>query len=352
MFSWLDSEEALSNAALTVRAQTRSPIDQGKFYFPIFFPRVDSRSIKLSEITTLDLRPAADRREWNTRGRTIPLVTPPLKDVEMIPVESNFRIDEYEMQKLLEGANGNETIFRQIVGPSIPTRTDGLVMANLRRLEIDAMKAWATGTITVRNPQGSGADKVVDLQYAADRYTTPTPWTGGTGGTAWAQLLEETYNAQDKIGSVAGCALRLSTFRAIQQSSPVANGTGQTSPISRGELQRRLQEEFGVPFTFNVVEDTHEVFTDGGSARSSVKVWPAHVLAFIPQGGRIGSTFHAPVARAFQMAAQNPAAQIDVAGQVVVKEISNGGRDLQVECQVNALSLPEEQALYVVDTGI
>jgi hypothetical protein len=353
MFSWLDSELALTNAALTVRAQARSAIDMGKMYHPLLFPRVDARSVKLSDITTLDLRPAADRREWNARGRHIPLVTPPLKDVEMLPIESYFKIEEYEMQRLLEGTIGNEAIFRQIVGPQIPVRTDGLVMANLRRIEIDAMKAWATGSVTVRNPQGSAADKVIDLQFSGDRYVSPTPWTATpVTGTAWTQFLEESYNAQTFIGSLRGAVMRLSTFRAMQVTAPAASASGQALPLSKAELQNRLSAEFGGPFAIIVVEDTHEVFSDGGSTRVQTKVWPDNIVAFIPASGIIGNTFYAPVARAYQLAAANPAAQIDVNGMTVIKEVGNGGRDLTVECQVNALALPNEQALYVVDAGV
>ncbi len=353
MYSWLDQEAALTNAALTVRAQTRSAIDLGAFYHPLLFPRVDSRSVKLSDITTLDLRPAADRREWNTRGRHIPLVTPPSRDVELIPIESYFKVEEREMQRLMEGTIGNEDIFRAIVGPEIPKRTDGLVMANLRRIEIDAMTAWATGTVVVRNPQGSGADKTVSLAFANDRYVTPTPWTATPStGTAWAQFLEETYNAQVKIGPVKGAVMRLSTLRALQYTAPLATGSGQSYPLSRQEIQNRLSAEFGGPFTLITVEDTHEVFTDGGDARTSVKVWPAGTVAWIPSSGIIGSTFYAPVARAYAMASANPGAQIDVNGMTVVKEVGNGGRDLTVECQVNALALPNEQAIYVVYAAV
>lgn len=354
MFSWLDQEALLTNAALTVRAQTRSVIDQAALYHPLLFPRVESRSVKLSDITTLDLRPAADRREWNTAGRQIPLVTPPSRDIEMIPVESYFKIEEREMQSLLEGAIGNEAIFRQIVAPSIPARTDALVMANLRRIEIDAMKAWALGMITVRNPHGSGADKTLDFQFSTDRYITPTAWnaTPNDPQAAYSQFLQEAYNAQTFIGTLQGAVMRLATYRAIQATAPLASALGQVNPIAKAEIERRLSEELGSPFRIIVIEDTHEVFNDGGNTRTRMPVWAAERVAFMPAGRTIGSTYYAPVARAFQIAAANPAAQIDVNGMTVVRTVGNAGRELTVECQVNALAVPDEQALYVVDAGI
>jgi hypothetical protein len=39
----------------------------------MFFPRRDVDSIDLDDVTTIDYRPASDRREWNQRGRLIPV---------------------------------------------------------------------------------------------------------------------------------------------------------------------------------------------------------------------------------------------------------------------------------------
>ncbi len=352
MFSWIEQERALSAAALTVRAQARAANDLGKFYHPIFFPRTDANSTKITTLTTADFRPTADRREWNTRGRLIPVRAPARKDIEMLPIESYSALDEQEMGNLLAGALGNQAIFRQAIGVDIPSRIDGLVSANMRRLEYDAMRAWALGQVTVRNPQGSGADVVFDFGFDTNRYVAPAAWTGGSGGTAYAQLVAETYNARDLMGGVRGVVLRQSTMTAIAASSPTAAGTGQISPVGVGELGRRLQEQFGSEFTFNVVEDTVELFNDGGLTRTSTKLWPANIVAFIPDGTTVGNTHYAPVARAFEIAGANPEAQISVRDMTVVRDISNGGRHLAIECQLNALAVPDEQKLYVVDSGI
>ena len=60
-FAWMAQVAALSPAALTVRAQTISPNDNGRLLWDLFFPRVNVDSVRLSEINTLDDRPAADR---------------------------------------------------------------------------------------------------------------------------------------------------------------------------------------------------------------------------------------------------------------------------------------------------
>lgn len=351
MFNWINAEALLTNAALTVRAQARAALDLGAINSPSFFPRVDARSVKLRDITTLDARPVADRREWNAPGRQIPLRTPSFRDVEMLPVESFFSINEQEMQALMEGAAGNEAVFRSIVGPEIPTRVDTLATSNMRRLDIDAFRAWALGTVTVRDPQGATADKVVDFEFAAARYVTPSAWTGTAGsGTAWTQFLAQTFNAQGLIGSVKGAVMRLSTYQAIQYTAPLR--TGQAYPLSKAELESALSAEFGGPFTIVVFEDTVEVFNDGGQSYTSTKIWPAQRVAWIPTSGIIGSTFYAPVVSAYELAAASPDMKIDVRGMTAVKTIGNEGKALSVRCQVNALAVPNEQALYVVNAGI
>jgi hypothetical protein len=72
----------------------------------------------------------------------------------------------------------------------------------------------------------------------------------------------------------------------------------------------------------------------------------------IPAGGVIGETLFAPVARAYDIAAQVPNAKIDIRGQTVFYEASNGGRELTVECQVNAFSNPIERFVYVINAGV
>lgn len=352
LFAWISEEALLSSGALTVRAQARNPNDLGRVFYPALFPRADVGSTKVSDITTLDERPVADRREWNQRGRFVPLKAPSVRDIEMLPVESYFKIEEQEIQRLVERSLGNQEVFRQIVGPSIPDRTLKLVDANIRRLELDAMAAWALGAVTARNPQGTTPDVVVSLGFDAARYPTASPaWTGGASGTAWAKFIAAIEAAHDKIGLPAGCVLRLATLNAIRESAPRSVLVPDARP-TLATLQQMVQDEIGGPFQFVTVEESHDVFTDGGQTVSRTKVWPANRVGFLPASKVIGSMYHAPVARAYEIAKLEPAARIDVRGMTVYREAANGGRELSVECQVNALAIPNEQAVYVVNAGI
>ena len=110
-FSWIAEVDELSPAALTVLAQTVDPSDNGQLLWDIFFPRANVDSVDLKDLFTLDDRPAADRREWNARGRFIPILTPEQRMMSMVPIEGYDKIDEYEMQKLEEGTFGPRMLF-------------------------------------------------------------------------------------------------------------------------------------------------------------------------------------------------------------------------------------------------
>jgi hypothetical protein len=146
-------EDLLSPAELTVRAQTIPPNDLGDLLWDSFFPRQDVDSVRLVDVTTLDYRPVGTRREWNTRGKAIPLPTPPRRLVNIVPIETNQKIDELEMQRLSETAGGNAATVREIVGVTLPRRTDTLAAACYRCLEFDAMSAWTAGKVTQKNPE-------------------------------------------------------------------------------------------------------------------------------------------------------------------------------------------------------
>lgn len=341
----------MTAAALTVRAQAVPVNDQATLIWDILFPRQDVDSVKLRTITTAIYRPVADRREWNARGRMIPLVTPRLDEIEMTPVESYFRIAEREIQELEERTFGNEALFRQIVGVDIPTRTEALASANYRRLEVDAMTAWALGQISARNPVG-GETVTVSFGFDSSRYQTPAAWTGGPGGTAYGNFLTWVREAQIMVGAISGVMLRQSTRLAIQTSAPYPFALNTNVTINRAQLTDLIQQETGSPFQFVENERTADVMTDGGTTMVRTKLWPANHLAVIPQGGNVGYTAFAPVARAFQIARGNPNAGIDVRGQTAFTEVGNAGRDLTVECQGNMLPIPNEQSVYVADVGI
>ena len=348
--NWLENEADLSPAAMTVRAQVTSPNDNGGLLWDIFFPRENVNSVDLKDISTLDFRPAADRREWNARGRRIPLLTPNTRSMSMVPIESNFKIDEQEIQKLMETAQGNAAQFRQLIGASIPARVDSLAEANYRRLEIDTFQAWSAGTITQRNPEDASKTVTVSFGFDSARYTAEATDWDDAGVNAYDLLLAWIADAEEMVGPIEGMMLRLATLNAILADAPdLPNAVNMTRP----QLADRITQDRGRAFEFFVNENSVDIFTDGGIAYTRTKIWPAETIAAIPVGKRIGSNFFAPVSRAMELANQvGEAAGIDVRGNTVYYQASGMGRSLDVECQLNAMPVPDEGLLYVSTVGV
>lgn len=346
MRSLIPLVEELSPQSLTVVAQTISRNNTGRLRWPIFFPRRNVDSVDLKEVTTIDFRPVSDRREWNSRGRLIPSLTPPTRELSLIPVEGYYKWDEYEINKLATISNGNSEIVSQIIGRSIPSKVAQIVEANDRRIEVDAFTAWATGTQVAKNPQ-TGTTHTVSFGFPSDRLTTAgTAWDDNSVN-AWDLLISFLEDAQDKIGPVAGVVLRTALHRAIHANAP--NGPLGTS-IPRGRLAEAVSDELGIPFNFFLFDDTVDVFNDGGTSYTTTNVWPAGYIAAVPSGGVVGNTVFAPVVRAMEIARQSGAPGIDVRGQTVYYEESVMGRDLTVEVQVNPFTIPNEQKLRVENT--
>ena len=338
--------EELSPASLTVVAQTISPDNSGQLRWPIFFPRQNVDSVDLKEVTTLDFRPTSDRREWNSRGRLIPDITPPIRELSIVPVEGYYKWDEREMQKLGERADANSEVINQIIGRSIPGKVAQIVEANNRRIEVDAFTAWATGTNVAKNPQ-TGTTHTVSYGFPSDRLTTAGTAWDDAGVNAYDLLISFIEDAQDKIGPVMGVVLRTALHRAIHADAP--NGPLGTI-IPRGRIAEQVSDDLGIPFNFFLFDDTVDIFNDGGTAYTSTNVWPAGYIAAVPAGGIVGRTAFAPVRRAMELAQASGSHGIDTRGQTVYYEESVMGRDLTVEVQVNPFTIPNEQKLRVENT--
>jgi hypothetical protein len=346
MRSLIPLVEELSPASLTGVAQTISANNTGRLRWPLFFPRRPVDSVDLKEVTTIDFRPVSDRREWNSRGRLIPSLTPPTRELSLIPVEGYYKWDEYEINKMATISNGNSEIIDQIIGRSIPSKVAQIVEANDRRIEVDAFTAWATGTQVAKNPQ-TGTTHTVSFQFPSDRLTTAGTAWDDPGQNAYDLLISFLEDAQDKIGPVAGVVLRTALHRAIHADAP--NGPLGTT-IPRGRLAEAVSDELGIPFNFFLFDDTVDVFNDGGTSYTTTNVWPAGYIAAVPSGGVVGNTVFAPVVRAMEIARQSGAPGIDIRGQTVYYEESVMGRDLTVEVQVNPFTIPNEQKLRVENT--
>lgn len=347
-FTWINLVRELSPAALTVRAQALSPNDQDRLLWDAFFPRRDVDSVDLKDITTLDYRPTADRREWNADGRYVPMLTPAQRELTMVPIESYDKIEEQEMQKLMERSLGNAEIIKQIIGASLPARTDRLVQADYRRLELDAFAAWANGAIVQRNPQ-TGATYTASFGFDANRYqTAATAWNDG-GVNAYNEFLAWVQDAIETVGPVAGVIMRLATLKEIQADAP--QGVMQL-PLTRAQLFDRVQQDLGQAFRFYIMEHTVGEFQTAGSAVTQRKVWPAQKVAIVPAGEQVGFTAFAPVVRAMQLAAAVPEAGIDIRGVTVYHNAAAQAKELTIAAQLNAMPVPDEQKMFVIDAGV
>lgn len=349
MFDWIKKIITLSPAALTVRAQALSPDDNGRLLWDLFFPRRNVNSVDLADVLTIDDRPAADRREWNGPGRLVPVQTPTLRDISMVPIEAYDKISEKEMQKLMERFLGNAQLIADVIGVSLPDRADRLATACYRRLELDAFQAWLAGTITQRNPQDASKTYTASFGIDAGRIQTASTAWNDPGLNAYDELIAWIEDGIDSIGPISGVMLRLATLKAIQADAPdLPNGVTMT----RADLESRVQDDLGSPFQFFVNESQVDVFTDGGTAVTRTKVFTAEKVALIPAGSSVGYSGFAPVVRAMELSAQVPDAGIDVQGVTVYHNSHNAGKELEIDAQLNALPVPDESRVWVIDAGV
>lgn len=346
LFSWVAQEQELSNAALTVRAQAVSPDDQGQLLWNVFYRSQDVDSVRLDTISDVRFRPAADRRDWNQRGRQITLRTPEIGALEMIPIESYFKIEEREMQALLERGQGDQGLFRRLIRASYPQRVEDLAAANFRRMEIDAFTAWSLGTVTVMNPQ-TGTTYTVSYGFDSARYQTAGTVWSAVGQNAYNNFLDWVEDGRDAMGSAGGVVLRRASFKEIQADAP--QGVNAV-PLTAAQLRDRVQQDLGFEFAFYILENTVDKYTDGGIVTAETKIWPLDRLALLPAGSPvIGEMRFAPVGRAYSIVNANPNAQINVRGNSVFREIAGNGRELTTECQINSFPVPIESRLWVID---
>lgn len=347
-FAWTQTIEELSPAALTVRAQAISPNDDGRLKWDLFFPRRDVDSVDLDDVTTLDYRPASDRREWNQRGRLIPVKTPTTRKVSIVPIEGNYHWGEYELQKLNERAIGNAAIIAQIMQSTVPGRIDAIAKANYRRLEVDAFKAWASGVLIQRNPQNASETFTASFGFDSARYQTAgTAWNDASLN-AYDEFLDWLADAIDAVGLIKGVVARRNFISEVLTDAPDLAGGARMTFV---QLEQRIQDDLGSEFKFYPMEDTVQIFDDGGTASTATKVWAAQKIAAVPAGTAVGYSAFAPVVRAMDIARALPQAKVDTMGQTAFYEEHNNGRELTVEVQVNAAPIPDEQKMYVMDVG-
>lgn len=350
MLHWLTAFAALSPAALTVRAQAVPVNDQGRLYWETYFPRADVQSIRLSDIMTTDFRPVGERRPWDGDGRQLPVKYGDYRNWEMVPIEVWHSIGEYEIQRLSERNGFNEELVRRALGVEIPQRTEMMASAVYRRLELDYIEAWTAGQITVRNPQ-DGSTQVVSLQLTSGRITTAgTAWNNGAVN-GYDELVAWLRTGQDTIGPIEGVRLRRATLSAIEADAPT-NLVGMKMTTS--EIAQRIGDFIQSPFRFEVIEDHFDRNTGAAQTWTATKNWPAQKVAAIPAGGAVGRSYFAPVLRAAEIVGQAAGVNtgIDLRGVTLFYFGENGGKNLKIQAQLNALPIPDDQRVWVIDAGV
>lgn len=353
--TWMGAESRLTSAELTVRAQTVPLDNNGELIWDAFFEQRDVRSVVIQNILQeQEVRYTADRREYNTRGRLIPFDMVGTELIKVTPIESYFKLDEEEIQHYEEQADGNEEIFRRLVGQSIPERINRLARANNRRIEVDVFRAWSGGQITVRNPQLGHLAQTFSYGIAAARYNTAATAWNDPGENAYSLFRQWVKAAEQYVGRVGGVVLRQTHFDEILADCAAAITTGLTPIITptEAEFRRRVNEELGRQFQFFIVENTLKEFGDGGvSNLTETDIWPTNKIAAVPVVGTPGFVAYAPVARAYELARVAPEAKINRNRTTIYVETAGNGREATFECQTNAMPILQEDKIYVTDVG-
>jgi len=351
---FLEDIREVSSVGLTVLAQALTLDDLDPFNrlkHPIFFPYSPTQSVRLSQIRELDYRPVSSRREWDAPGRFIPDRIPEQEELEMVPVEAYDAYGERYMQYLEETAQGNAALVKELVRASVPGKAIKLIESNYRRLEIEAMEAWAMGQVTATNPTTGGDSQTFSLGFDADRLTTAgTAWDDG-GVDAYDLLLAWLDDCPFEFSGIVTTKAILAAIRA-DAPNPIP-GIDQTVRITRGALSALLAQEYNKEsFSIMTIDDQADVFDDGGTAFTRTRIWPDQYTAAVPSNGLIGKTYRAPVARLLAMRRRYPAAAIDSNGMGVFYLFENDGKTAKMQAQANWLTLPDEHNIYTIDTGV
>lgn len=353
---WIKEVALLSAVAMTAQAQVFGVNDidpANQLLYPVLFAEHPTNSIVINEILNLDERYVSDRRAWNARGRRIPMQLPKQTETTIAPIEAYDALDELEINKLAAKAEGNVAKFNELVGNSIPARIKRLVGSNHRRVEIDAIEAWAKGQITVRNPE-TGQNLVVGLGFSSSRYQVAATAWDDNSVNAYSELVQFVTGARNKIGQIRGVMLSQVELDAILADAPnTTPGVASGVPVTTTQLEQLLTSLFRSEFRFFVNERTADVFTGAGTDVTRTRIWPENIIAAVPAGSpQIGTLYKAPATRAMHIMAEAGGSALEREGMMVFPEVTGNGRGLTIECQCNWLPLPNENWIYVVDTKI
>ena len=342
-----DVVSEIDAAEVTVREQAYLEQNPEDLRWTSLMPRANKRSIKIASITNSDFRPVADRREWNSTGRYIPMRDVKVEDLEITPIEAFFRYDERFMQ-LLMGENANRIdLAIEAARAALPARWRELAEACHRRVEIDTFDAARTGIITARDPRTGTVTNLEFIVDAARRQAAGAAWTDEN---AWDNFEAASEDAFDALGGLSGVTITRQLLRMLLRSAPVPVLAGFRQ--TKENLQSRMEDVLGTPFMFKVDRRQLDVFDGTGNAYTRTPVWNGTEILFHPPGGVVGEVAHAPVFRAQQMAGIASDTTLDQHGVTCFYEVENGGRSLKIEAQLNATPVPDEAKIYTYDAGV
>lgn len=342
-FDFLARVQALNPANLTIRERVRLEENPNDLRWRAIFPKVDAPSVKLSELSDVDVRFAGGRREWNAQGREIPDVLGPRVDAEMVPINPTKHFDERRLQHLRERGQGVAELFNRGVIADVDTWATRLANAADIQIERDAFQAWFNNTITVMDPK-TGGTTTVPIGISSSRYVAAGT-TLAAATNAYLDFMGYLAAAQAALGSVGAVRLRRARLTEILADAPAFSG----DRMSLAGLRERVNAEGFGDVAIITDERTYHSFTDGGSAYGTSYYVPADRMAFQPANGVVGATHFAPVTRAWDYI--DPSVVSNVNDFTIFHSPKNDGKTLLEEAQANALSLPREENVYVI-TGI
>lgn len=347
MIDLLEGVSSVSSAALTVRAQELSPTNNGTLIYQDIMPRVDVDSTVISELVETDFRPVGARRDWNGNGQRITRKTPSRLNLEFTPIENDDLLNEQELDKLDRRYDGNQQLILDNLRLQIPQRGQDLTEMTFRKVEADVIDAWTKGSVTQKDPQ---SNRVFTLSYgfATGRIQTASAaWTASNAYTNFIAWLKD--GRTEMRGGIRGAMASSMVIETIISAAPVlANGMR----MNIDEFNSDIRSRVGFNFAFLANDEEADFYTGGGAETNRRRYFSPSKIALIPTDRRIGKTAFAPVRRARSLAAQVPEAKIDIRGVSIFTFGKNNNKSLQIEAQLNAFPVPNENKVWVLDTLI
>ena len=347
MIDLLEGVKSLSSGVLTARAQELSPTNNGTLKYQTIMPREDVESTTLSELLDTDFRPVGARRDWNAPGQRLTFKAPSELNLSFTPLESDTLIDEQEMEKLDQRYDGNQQAILDRLKVTVPKRSDTLVEMNYRKLEADVFDSWTKGVVTQKNPQ---TNQTYLINYGFPSGRIQVAGAAWTAANAYQNFIAWLKDGRTSVrGGIIGAMASSTVIETIIDSAPpLANG----QRMNIDEFNSDIRSRVGFAFTFVANDEEADFYVGGGADTIRRRYFGASKIALIPAGGIVGKSAFAPVRRARALAAEVPEARIDIRGVSVFKFGKNNNKSLQIEAQLNAFPVPNENRVWVMDTLI